>query len=144
MKQGLLYGVLMIASLLLPSSPAWAEDGVNQPGAYVGLGMAGGISNFEGAAHGAGNSPGFDVRGGYRFTDHVAVEAVYEYMDDFEKGRHDAPGNAHLNTNNFDVMGKLLAPVPGLTNLQPYISGGVGFLNANGPEHFAGADGAFH
>src|SRR6266404_557163 len=127
MKQGLLYRVLMIASFILISSPTWAEDVFNQPGPYVGLGMAGGVSNFDGAAHGAGNSPGFDVRGGYRFTDHVAVEAVYEYMDDFEKGRHDAPGNAHLSTNNVSVMGKLLAPVPGMTNLQPYIRGGDGF-----------------
>ena len=144
MKQGPLCKVLMIASLFLISSPTWAEDVFNQPGAYVGLGMAGGLSNFDGAAHGAGNSPGFDVCGGYRFTDNVAVEALYEYMNDFEKGRHDAPGNAHLSTNNVSVMGKLLAPVPGLTNLQPYVSGGIGFLNVDGAERFSGPEGAVH
>lgn len=147
MKPVLMCRVLMITSLFLTSSPTLAEDVFNRPGAYVGLGMAGGLSNFAGAAHGADDSPGFDVRGGYRFTDNVAIEALYEYMNDFGKGRHDFLENravGQLSTHNVSVMGKLLAPIPGLTNLQPYVSGGIGFLNVDGAERFHRTDGAFH
>lgn len=143
MKPALMCRVLIITSLFLTSSPTWAEDVFNRPGAYVGLGMAGGLSNFDGA----GDSPGFDVRGGYRFTDNVAIEALYEYMNDLGKGRHNFLGNRaveQLSTNNVSVMGKLLAPIPGLTNLQPYVSGGIGFLNVDGAERFHGTDGAVH
>ncbi|MGE0681359.1 MAG: outer membrane beta-barrel protein [Candidatus Binatia bacterium] len=134
--------------LFLISSPAsWAEDAFNRPGAYVGLGMAGGLSDFDGAARGFGDSPGFSFRGGYRFNDYSATEAVYEYMNDFGKERKGVlgdPAGEHLTTNNFSFMGKLLFPTLGITNLQPYASGGLGFLNVDGMDRVHGLDGAIH
>jgi len=144
MKRLFVRKLLTVTLLLGIASPALATDAFNRRGPYVGLGMAGGFSDFGGAARDSGDSPGFNVRGGYRFNDYVAIEALYEYMNDFGKGRRDfvstrATGN--FSTNNFNVMGKLLVPIPGVSNLQPYVSGGLGFLNVDGADRLHATDG---
>ena len=64
----------------------------------------------------------------------MAVEGVYEYMDEFGKTVRfplSAKTMTHLNTNGFWLMDKLLLPIPGMSQLQPYLSGGIGFLNVD-------------
>lgn len=128
-------GMLAGLALALSASSALAEDEFNRPGAYVGLGANYAVSGFQGVAREAdfGNSWGFNVRGGYRFTEFCAAEGLYEYLDDFGAGGKFA--SASVQTNTFTVNGKLLLP---LGRFQPYLSGGVGFLNANGELKVAG------
>lgn len=144
MRRVLIRKILIAALLFAIPNPALAEDAFNRPGPYVGVGMAGGLSEFDGVARRSGDSPGFDVRGGYRLNDYFATEILYEYMDDFGTHRMNALGNethGHMTTHNFSWMGKLLAPTAGLTNLQPYISGGLGFLNVDGTTRIHEIDG---
>ena len=77
---------------------------------------------------------GFNFRAGYRFNDYMAIEGLYEYMDEFGKtvkGPLGAKATTHLNTNGAWLMDKILLPLPGLSQLQPYLSGGIGFLIAD-------------
>jgi hypothetical protein len=140
---------MLIVTLLFitPSPTSWAEDAFNRPGAYVGLGAAGGLSEFDGAARGAGDSLGFNFRGGYRFNDYMAIEGLYEYMDEFGKTVEGPLGNkatAHLGMNNFSLMTKVILPTLGLSQLQPYVSGGIGFLEVSGTGKLQVGDAKFH
>jgi len=135
MKQTLYRGILIAALLVLSAQPVLAADVFNRPGPYLGLGIAGGLSEFSGAARGAGNSLGFNFRGGYRFNDYLALEGLYEYMDEFGKTVTGPLGNkatADIGMNNFNVMGKAILPTLGLSQLQPFIAGGIGFLEVSG------------
>ena len=135
MKQIMCRGILTAALMVLIASPALAADVFNRPGPYVGLGMAGGLSEFGGAARGAGDSMGFNARGGYRFNEYLAIEGLYEYMDEFGKTEKDPSGNkfkADIGTNNFTLLGKVILPGLGLSNLQPFVAAGLGFLEASG------------
>ena len=89
MKQLMYTGILTAALLVLLANPVLATDAFNRPGPYLGLGMAGGLSEFSGAARGAEDSLGFNFHGGYRFNDYFAVEGLYEYMDEFSKTLED-------------------------------------------------------
>jgi opacity protein-like surface antigen len=133
---------------LLGSSPA-AADPFNRPGAFVGLGMNYGVPGFQDTGGVSfGDSLGFNVRGGYRFNEFVAVEGIYEYMDDFGTGRQRVAGSTvteDTKTNAFSINGKLLLP---LGRFQPYLSGGIGFLNADAElkldgRHFNGSGTSF-
>src|SRR5512144_557296 len=73
-------GAAVIVALAISAS---AEEGYTGAGPYVGIGPAGGFSTFQDDLKGFGNSLGFNARGGYRFNDYLAAEALYEYMDDF-------------------------------------------------------------
>ena len=135
MKQTMYRGLIAVALLVVMVSPALATDAFNRPGPYLGLGAAGGLSNFGGLAHGAEDSIGFNFRGGYRFNDYYAIEGLYEYMDEFSKTVEGPLGNkakAHIGTNNFSVMGKVILPTLGLSQLQPFVAGGIGFMEASG------------
>jgi hypothetical protein len=111
------------------ASTARASDEFNRPGPYIGLGAAGGLTNFSGALHGFGNSPGFNFRGGYRFNDYMAIEGLYEYMDDFGKSATSpdrfVKASANIQTSNFLYQ----AHCPTL-GLKPW-RGGIGPLNAS-------------
>jgi len=122
-----LAGALAIG-IALGTSSAHAEDEFNRPGPYVGVGGSYIVSGFQdGAADGDfGDTLGFNARGGYRFNDFFAAEGIYEYGDDF--GAHQIVPGASIQTNAFTVNGKLLLP---LGRFQPYLMGGVGFVNAN-------------
>jgi len=111
----------------LSAGLASAEDEFNRPGPYVGLGGSYLVEGFQDRTGRGdfGNSLGFNARGGYRFNDFFAAEGIYEYGDDFGSGRL---ANSDIQTNAFTVNGKLLLP---LERFQPYLEGGVGFLNAN-------------
>jgi opacity protein-like surface antigen len=135
--------LLAVALALVGARPVQATDAFNHPGPYVGLGAAGGLSDFGGSQRGAGDSVGFNFRAGYRFNDYLAIEGLYEYMDEFGKTRRDLLGEklkTQLTTNGFWLMDKLLLPVPGMTMLQPYVSGGIGFLNVDRTKTFTSPD----
>jgi len=53
-------------------------------------------------------------------------KASNEYGDDF--GKRFPEGKGDVQTNAFFVDGKLILP---LHRFQPYVGGGIGFLNAN-------------
>jgi len=126
-KHMVLVGAALVA-IALGSSAVRAEDEFNRPGPYAGIGGSYMVSGFQdGAASGDfGDTLGFNARGGYRIDDYWAIEGIYEYGDDFG-ARQVAPG-AGIQTNAFTVNGKLLVP---LGRFQPYLMGGVGFVNAN-------------
>ena len=73
-------GAVLVAGI---STGVWAAQGYTGAGPYVGIGPAGGFSTFQDDLENFGNSLGFNARGGYRFNDYFAAEALYEYMDDF-------------------------------------------------------------
>jgi opacity protein-like surface antigen len=126
--------LLAITLAAIGMRAAYAADVFNRPGPYVGLGAAGGLSDFGGAQRGAGDSVGFNARAGYRFNDYIAIEGLYEYMDEFGKTVRlplSAKTTTRLNTNGFWLMDKLLLPIPGMSQLQPYLSGGIGFLTVD-------------
>lgn len=118
----------MVVGFALAAGTARAEDEFNRPGPYVGIGGSYMVSGFQdGAASGDfGDTLGFNARGGYRLNDFWAIEGIYEYGDRF--GAHQVFPNASIQTNAFSVNGKLLLP---LNRFQPYLMGGVGFVNAN-------------
>lgn len=125
--------VLGVAFIAAFATAVCAEQGYTDAGPYVGLGPAGGFSTFQDDLKGFGNSLGFNARGGYRFNDYLAAEALYEYMDDFGSttmSRNRVAGHVDIQTNNFSLLGKLILPTG--TLFEPYAMGGVGFLNANG------------
>jgi Outer membrane protein beta-barrel domain len=139
MKRNMCLMILVAAMVLARAHQVRATDAYNHPGPYVGLGAAGGLSDFGGALRGTGDSVGFNFRAGYRFNDYIAIEGLYEYMDEFGKtvrGPLDTKATTHLTTNGFSLMDKLLLPIPGMTQLQPYLSGGIGFLNVDGTQTF--------
>ena len=110
-----------------------AQRGYTGAGPYLGIGPAGGFAAFQGdALQGFGDSVGFNARGGYRFNDFLAVEGLYEYMDDFGTSvfvNNHQVGHVDLYTNSFSLLGKVILPTG--TRLEPFLDGGVGFLNAN-------------
>ena len=123
-------GAVLVAGI---STGVWAAQGYTGAGPYVGIGPAGGFSTFQDDLENFGNSLGFNARGGYRFNDYFAAEALYEYMDDFGTtliARNRVAGHVDIQTSNFSLLGKLILPTG--TLFEPYVVGGVGFLNANG------------
>jgi hypothetical protein len=128
----------MLAMALITSiaGTVRASDQFNRPGPYIGLGPAGGLSEFGGALSGFGNSLGFNFRGGYRFNDYIAIEGLYEYMDEFGNSISATDtrlkAKASIQTSNFSLLDKIIFPTLGIPQLQPFVSGGIGFLNANG------------
>src|SRR5215471_3918183 len=106
MKHTIYSAILMAALLVLSTSPVLAADAFNRPGPSLGLCIAGGLADFGGVARGADDSIGFNFRGGYRFTDYLAIEGLYEYMDEFRKTVHGLSGDkatADIGTNNFSL-----------------------------------------
>lgn len=115
---------LALAIALTTAAHAEGED-FNRPGAYAGLGGVYAVPGFQGRAKDVfGDSMGFQARGGYRFTEIFALDGLYEYVNDFGAKR----GDGGVWTNHASVNGKLILP---LDRFQPYLSGGIGFLNAN-------------
>ena len=131
------YSMMVAAALIaVLAGTARAGDEFNRPGPYLGIGPSGGLTNFSSAFKGFGNSYGFNFHGGYRFNDYVAIEGLYEYMDDFGASRTSLnlqrKASASIQTNNFALAAKFIFPTMGISQLQPFVSGGIGLLNANG------------
>jgi opacity protein-like surface antigen len=133
------WGILALCAVTVLSTAAVAraEDDFNRAGFSVGLGASGLISGFQHALGRAdfGNTAGFNVHGGYRLNEFLGFDAVYEYGNSFGASRSRTVGNrvitgdADIQTNVFTVGPKLILP---LGRFQPYLDGGIGFLNATG------------
>jgi len=122
---------LTVGALVVLPNPSRAATDYTRPGPYLGVGVAGGLEDFGGGRSAFGDSAGLTVRGGYRFAPYFAVEGLYEYMDDFGLTATTLGGmkvHEEIRTHNFSLLGKAILPL-GL--FQPYLSGGVGLLNAD-------------
>jgi opacity protein-like surface antigen len=114
-------------------APGDPED-FARAGAFVGLGFNWQVPGFQGELRdqGYGNSWGFNARGGYRFYDWLAAEAIVEYADKFGPNALGASGD-NLSLLSTTVNGKFIIP---LERFQPYLSAGIGFLYADEGEGF--------
>lgn len=101
----------------------------DRAGAFVGLGFNWQVPGFQGDLRNQdfGNSWGFNARGGYRFYDWLAAEAIIEYADEFGPNAANATADEEklLSTT---VNGKFIVP---LERFQPYVEAGFGLLYAN-------------
>lgn len=127
-------GMVITSTALLTMlvSSAGAASQVQQRGAYLGLGVVGGLEHFSRDLSAFGDSAGFNARLGYRYNDYLAAEGLYEYMDDFGLSQTLASSTrarAALTMHNFSLLGKVNLPTLG--NIQPFVSPGIGFLNAD-------------
>jgi opacity protein-like surface antigen len=127
-------GMLSFSTLLLPAT-ARGEETYDRTGPYVGVGFAYGIENFglgkledfAGTELSVDNSPGFDIRGGYRFHPNLAVEGDVQYFTGFdinEKGGGKL-GTADTLAVTVDAKGY---PLTG--RFQPYGLLGLGFMRS--------------
>jgi OOP family OmpA-OmpF porin len=133
MRREACFTIVGAALVAVLSTSVSAEQGYTGAGPYLGIGPAGGFSTFQDDLKGFGNSLGFNARGGYRFNDYLAAEALYEYMDDFGttvSAGNRVGGHVDIQTNHFSLLGKVILPTG--TLFEPYAVGGIGFLNANG------------
>src|SRR5262245_54121384 len=117
------------------------EEDWNRLGFYLGIGPSWFANEFEGDTgrfFQGDDSWGFNFRFGYRFWEYMAVEGLYEYANDFGDNFNFATGNPNnpdlfngsfdLQTNVFTANLKLIAP---FGRFQPYLGGGIGFMQAN-------------
>jgi opacity protein-like surface antigen len=115
-----------------PPPPVAVEPDYNRLGPYIGLGASYFINEFGDPLDRAhlSDSWGFNARFGYRFIDWLAVEGLYEYANNFgcDLGHLEGSNDMSVQANIFTVDAKAILP---LGRFQPYLSGGVGFLNAN-------------
>lgn len=109
---------------LLLAAPAGAESEYSRTGFYLGAGGLLGFENFDGGSNDPGG--GFDLRLGYHFTPHLAAEAQFSYVDEFDY----APG-PHPSLNLYMATVNLKAILEDSTRLQPFVLVGVGFHNAS-------------
>jgi hypothetical protein len=143
---------LAVAAASLLAGPALAQDTeeVNpysiapgdpkdfaRAGAFVGLGFNWQVPGFQDPYRDQdyGNSWGFNARGGYRFYDWLAAEAIVEYADDFGPRAPNATAD-NLSFVSTTVNGKFILP---LQRFQPYLEAGFGLLYANDGQGFRDA-----
>ena len=135
LKKKCMVALLSALAVLIAGGSARAEDEFNRPGFSVGLGASGLISGFQGVLGRLdyGNTAGFNVHGGYRFNDFLALDGVYEYGNSFGRSssrfNETITGNSSINTNAVTIGPKLILP---LGRFQPYLDGGIGFVEASG------------
>jgi opacity protein-like surface antigen len=118
------------------SAMARAGDEVDftRPRAFVGGGIGGAfnVGDFDPA----GNSIGMDVRGGYRFHPHVAVEGQLGYFNNV--GGDFGGGDVDLRTLSFTANVKKFFPI-GAGRWQPYLLAGIGVTRAKADVDFLGS-----
>lgn len=110
-------------------APTEDENDFARPGAFAGVGFNWQEQGFQGPfrQEDYGNSWGFDARGGYRFADWFATEAIFEYANKFgPNAPNTVAKDLELITTTVDA--KFILP---LDRFQPYLEAGVGFLYAN-------------
>ena len=77
------YLSIIACTALLVSGPSLAQEmsEYDRSGFYAGVVGLGAIETFD--FGGFSNGGGFNIRGGYRVSDHLAVEMQFEYVDGF-------------------------------------------------------------
>jgi len=150
------FAVLVAAALAVAPVTAWAQDDeevnpysiapgdpddFNRAGAFVGLGFNWQVPGFQDAYRNQnwGNSWGFNARGGYRFYDWLAAEAIVEYADEFGPR---APNTTFDSVSllSTTVNGKFILP---LQRFQPYLEAGFGLLRVDDGDGFRSSSGKF-
>lgn len=109
--------------------------GFDRPGLYVGGGLVGGFATrLESELHEIPGvtdvevdpSVGLTARVGVRVTPHIAIEAHYEWMDNFETS---VAGNTIADTQTQTLTGDVKGYLA-TGRVQPYLMAGAGFLTA--------------
>lgn len=158
--------MIVAVILLLLSCPALGEEkepDFARKGAYVGLGFVYSVNDFglddfdkqfenqvTRVQEDVSQSVGFDVRGGYRFHQHLAAEAQVQYYDDFEIDptlrQTDPATGEQVKTGlpNADVQQVVatanLKGYPMTGRVQPYVLVGLGALWSNVSNLAVGTD----
>jgi opacity protein-like surface antigen len=102
-------------------------------GGYVGGGFLGALNETD-LDDAAGDGLGFDLRGGYRFHPHFAVEGQLSYFDNIGGDFGVADVDLDVLTGTVNLKGFLL---PG--RIQPYAQVGIGGTYLNGEVEFLGS-----
>jgi opacity protein-like surface antigen len=137
------FGIGLVAAcglaMLMTSGIASADqDEFNRRGFFIGLGASGMVPGFQGILGKAdfGNTAGLNFHAGYRLNEYFALDSVFEYGADFGRsgktrtiGQQVITRSSSIQTAAFTVGPKLILP---LGRFQPYLDGGIGFINANG------------
>ncbi len=115
-----------VASATAAEIPASGD--FNREGGFLGANATAFVPAFQDAAGEAdfGASAGFGLRGGYRYDEIFATEALYEFAADF--GADKAGASARYRSQSFTVSGRLIVP---WSTCQPWLSGGIGFAHGN-------------
>lgn len=111
------------------------EDRFARPGLYLGGGLVGGFATrLESELHEIPGvtdvevdpSVGLTARAGFRVTPHIALEAHYEWMENFETS---VAGNEIADTQTQTLTGDIKGYLA-TGRVQPYLTAGAGFLTA--------------
>ncbi|MBI1850190.1 MAG: porin family protein [Planctomycetes bacterium] len=120
----------------MSTQPATDDQGCLRTGPYVGVGAIYAIENFHlsdaeaasGTSISAEDSPGIDLRTGYRFDRHAAIEAV---VQDYFGGHFSSDGVDFGKYDGESLTLNLKVYPTELERLQPYFLVGGGVLHAN-------------
>lgn len=115
-----IHALVVTLALLWPGTAPADGDDFARPGGFVGGGFVGALNetDFEDLT---GDSLGFDVRGGYRFHRHLAVEGQLTYTHNIGGDFGIADVDFETVTGTVNLKGYLL---PG--RVQPYLLAGIG------------------
>lgn len=130
---------IIVGSEAPPPAPvAQEQPALDRSGPFLGVGVNYFVEDFtDTGVLDFGDTWGFNLRGGYRFNDYLAAEAVLEYANDYSAELTTAAGiccgyedkvSETLWTLDFAVNAKAILP---LGRFEPYVSGGIGFLYGN-------------
>jgi opacity protein-like surface antigen len=110
------------------------ETEFTRPRGFIGGGIGGAfnVGDFDDA----GNSLGTEIRGGYRFHPHVAVEGQLSYFNNV--GGDLDVGDLDLRTLSFTANVKKFFPI-GAGRWQPYLLAGIGVTRAKADVEFLGS-----
>lgn len=121
----------VLAAVVVLAAPVsgFASDGDSEfgrSGPYVSGSAMYGFENFSGKAADPtpDNSWGYNLRGGYRFNEYFALEALWEQYVDFKNGGDNGSTDQWIGALNAKVY-----PFDGL--VQPYVAAGLGWWQVN-------------
>jgi opacity protein-like surface antigen len=120
--------VVLLLALVVPAS-AFAEEAkephnesYGRPGFYIGFVAFGAIQTFDDPESvDFSNGGGFNLRVGYRLTEHIAINGQYEYADGFE-----ASGSNPFDVRDISSFTGNLKLYFGPGRLQAFVEVGLG------------------
>jgi len=123
------------AFALPPEEPEESGPDFNRSGLYIGAGGSVTTDFYEGEVEDAISNSTVDIhitgganaRVGYRFLRALAIEAQFEWIDDYDIDFSYSGLNGRISAEQYTLTGNLkLYPIP-FWRIQPYILAGVGF-----------------